>query len=187
MSVEELSAVVADLVERVARLETSAGGPVRQRVVDSTLVQRLIDSLDASDSRERDHRPGTVVYAGAGPLDDGMIAWQMGRSWPELLEVDPTSVAGCFAALASPIRIQIICELATGSVSTAELTQRLDKPSSGQLFHHLKELLAVGLIYQPDRGTYAIRNQHLVPILTALSCATDLARPTVPAEPAEPG
>ena len=124
-----------------------------------------------------------MVYAGAGPSEDGIIAWQMDRTWSELVAVDPTTVAACFAALASSVRIQIICELASGSVTTGELMQRLDQPSSGQLFHHLKELLAVGLIYQPVRGTYAILHQHLVPILTALSCATDLARTAARAEP----
>jgi DNA-binding transcriptional ArsR family regulator len=183
MNADELTAVVADLVERVKKLETGAGAPARPPVVDATLVQSLIDRLSPGDSGERNDRQGTVVYAGAGPSDDGMIAWQMSRSWSELIVVDPTTVAACFAALASSVRIQIICELASGSVTTGELTQRLDQPSSGQLFHHLKELLAVGLIYQPVRGTYAILHQHLVPILTALSCASDLARTAPPSEP----
>ena len=61
----------------------------------------------------------------------------------------------------------------------ATLGDRLDQPSSGQLFHHLKELLAAGVIHQPERGTYAIRREDVIPLLAALSCAIDLAAPHI--------
>ena len=65
-----------------------------------------------------------------------------------------------------------------GPATTAELTAALEGRSSGQLFHHLKELLAADVIYQPARGTYAIRDPHVIPILTLLSCALDVCGTT---------
>ncbi len=59
-------------------------------------------------------------------------------------------------------------------MTTAELASRLDQPSTGQLSHHLKELLAAGVIHQPVRGTYAVRMEHVVPLLTLLSAAIDV-------------
>jgi DNA-binding transcriptional ArsR family regulator len=86
------------------------------------------------------------------------------------------------AALANPTRIRIVGELLQGPVPTGELARRLEQPSAGQLFHHLKELLAAGIIHQPVRGTYAIGDRHVVPLLVLGSAAIDLATPS-PEEP----
>jgi hypothetical protein len=39
------------------------------------------------------------------------------------------------------------------------------------------------LVYQPERGTYRVRHAHIVPLLTALSCAIDIAPPDVDTDP----
>lgn len=62
------------------------------------------------------------------------------------------------------------------------LASRIDASSTGRLFHHLKDLLAAGLVHQPVRGTYALRRTHVVPLLAALSCALDLAGPDTPGD-----
>ena len=118
---------------------------------------------------------GTVLYVGAGNTAGGPVAWQMDRPWRDLAGVDPTSIARLLGALGNAQRLRVVQLLVDGPMSTATLTASLEEPSSGQLFHHLKELLAAGLIYQPQRGTYALRQQHIVPILTVISCGLDLA------------
>ncbi|MEW6059695.1 MAG: helix-turn-helix domain-containing protein [Actinomycetota bacterium] len=98
---------------------------------------------------------------------------------------EPKAVARVLTALANGTRLRIVGELMHGPVSTGELAERLDQPSSGQLFHHLKELLAAGVIHQPVRGTYALRRQHAVPLLAVLSAASDLTpSPSGEVEPA---
>ncbi len=82
------------------------------------------------------------------------------------------------SALANGTRVRIVAELLGGPVATGELADRLDQSSSGQLFHHLKELLAAGLIHQPVRGTYAIADRHAVPLLAVLSAGIDLSMAT---------
>ena len=62
-----------------------------------------------------------------------------------------------------------------GPATTAQLTAQLDQPSTGQLFHHLKELLTAGLVHQPVRGTYAVRRQDVIPLLIALAAAAEVA------------
>ncbi len=172
---EALALAVADLTRRVEQLERSRPAPRASAVTDGPLVQQMLDELWSSSD---DHGGGgTVVYAGAGPWADGTVAWQIGRGWPEIRQGAPDAVATLFGALSSSSRIRILCELVAGPVTTSDLGERLDQPSSGQMFHHLKELLAAGLIYQPERGTYAIRREDVVPLLAALSCAIDLASP----------
>ncbi len=172
-----LAAAVAALAERVTALERMRLPVGASAVTDGSLVRRMLDELgDTADGPDPD---GTIVYAGAGPWADGTVAWQIGRRWLDIRETGADSIASLFGALANPHRIRILRELVTGPMSTGELGQRLDQPSSGQLFHHLKELLAAGVIHQPERGTYAIRREDAIPLLAALSCAIDLAAPHV--------
>lgn len=155
----EIEDVVAGLVERVARLEAREPRPLTA-VLDSAL-----------EPPEQGH----IVYSGLGPWADHAVAWQMDRTWDEVLDHEPDGIARTFSALASPVRIRICGALARGPATTAALGERVDAGTSGQLFHHLKDLLAAGLVHQPRRGVYALRAQHVLPILAALSAAIDLA------------
>jgi DNA-binding transcriptional ArsR family regulator len=114
------------------------------------------------------------LYAGAGHWGDGVLVWQMGRAWSDLTGPASERSAGLFSALANPHRVRIVAELLQGRLATAELARRLDQPSSGQLFHHLKELLAAGVVHQPVRGTYAIAEHRVIPLLALLSAALDV-------------
>jgi DNA-binding transcriptional ArsR family regulator len=169
---DELAGVVEALAQRVARLE---GAAESERRDSSAIAHELLRRLagDGSDATGT----ATVVYAGAGPWEHGAVAWQMGRSWDDVTSGPVESVARALSALANGTRLRIVVELLRGRVSTGELADRLDQPSPGQLFHHLKELLAAGVIHQPERGTYAIRRPHVVPLLAVLSAAVDLAAP----------
>jgi DNA-binding transcriptional ArsR family regulator len=178
LKLSELTEIVQDIADRVRALEAgpprSGAGPARAalaEIADLGLVQSMIAELT---SRQDTTQAGTVVYAGVGHGADGLIAWQMSREWDVLVGADPAALASTLAALGSPQRVQIMQLLVRGALTTAEMTERLDGPSSGQLFHHLKELLAAGLIHQPARGTYAVRHQHVVAILVVLSAAIDL-------------
>jgi hypothetical protein len=45
----------------------------------------------------------------------------------------------------------------------------------GQLYHHLKELLAVGMVVQPGRNLYAIPESKVVDLCVSVVAATHLA------------
>jgi DNA-binding transcriptional ArsR family regulator len=175
MDLEQAVAELGRLADRVARLERDSPAAAPSSA-DAALARQLLSDLEADPER------ATVVYAGAGVRDDGAVAWQMDRSWDDVLAL-ATDAGIVLAALGSPTRIAIVVQLLAGAVTTGELTRRLDQPSSGQLFHHLKELLAAGVVHQPLRGTYAIRHQHVVPLLAVLSAATDLASTQGGADP----
>ncbi|GIJ49347.1 hypothetical protein Val02_62330 [Virgisporangium aliadipatigenens] len=129
----------------------------------------------------QDLTPETFVYGGLGGWDERTIAWQIARGWDEIRAAPAEPSAGVLAALGNPTRVRIVAELLRRRLTTAELARLLDQPSSGQLFHHLKELLAAGVIHQPVRGTYAVREHHVVPLLAVLCAVMDL-RPSVAEE-----
>jgi DNA-binding transcriptional ArsR family regulator len=172
MRVEELEGIVAALAERVARLE-GAGEPPRR---SAAAAHELLRQLTAGGSEATG--AATVVYAGAGPWETSTVAWQMDRTWDDVTSASTEAIARVLSALANGTRLRIVAELLGGRLTTGELGDRLDQPSPGQLFHHLRELLAADVIHQPDRGTYEIRRQHVVPLFAVMSAAVDLAGPT---------
>ncbi|GIF00702.1 ArsR/SmtB family transcription factor [Paractinoplanes rishiriensis] len=163
MNADEMARELASLGRRVAALEATARPPAVPAMLDQ--------HLDAD----------TVLYAGLGGWDGQTLAWQVVRGWDEIRSAPADASAGVLAALANPTRVRIATELLRRRLTTAELAQRLDQPSPGQLFHHLKELLAAGVVHQPERGTYAVREQHVIPLLSVLCAVLDL-RPSVPWE-----
>ena len=167
MSVDELAAAVAELRDRIAALEERPAPPARGVAV-ADLASALREAEGASES-------GVVAYAGVGPRSEGEIAWQMGRSWPDVLAADRSRSARALAALGSRARLDILAELLTGPVGRQELQDRVDQSSAGQLSHHLRELLAAGLVEQPRRGLYQVPIHRVVPLLTLLCCTIDLA------------
>jgi DNA-binding transcriptional ArsR family regulator len=140
-------------------------------------VERML-GITTEPSAGDPQRPGegTLEYGGSGPWSDGVVAWHQDRTWAEVTRVDSEVPANVFAALSSPARVDIVVALLGGELSTADVGSRVDSPSTGQLHHHLRDLLAAGLIHQPRRGTYAIRHQHVVPILTLLSACRDVGQ-----------
>jgi DNA-binding transcriptional ArsR family regulator len=168
----ETARALTDLTARVAALEAAASAPARPPG-DTQVVEQLVHRLEGGDGKAE-----TLVYAGVGGWDGQTLAWQVERDWAEIRSAPAEHSATVLAALANPTRVRIAAELLRHGLTTAELAQRLDQPSSGQLFHHLKELLAAGVIHQPERGTYAVRHQHVIPLLAVLSAVMDL-RPSV--------
>jgi hypothetical protein len=47
--------------------------------------------------------------------------------------------------------------------------------STGQLYHHLKELQSVGLVAQKGRGAYEVAPQTAIPLLVIIAAVYDLA------------
>ena len=119
----------------------------------------------------------TVAYAGKGTGPDGRVELAVVREWSDVVGAPPTNVAGLMAALANPARVRIVQTLLAGAAERPALSAELDDPSVGQLSHHLKELLAAGVVHQPRRGVYAVAPARVVPLLTLLSVAVDLAAP----------
>ena len=174
MNTEELAALVEDLRQRVAALEDgpdSSGRRERGRNLE--IVQSMIADIPVTDAGVLEH--GTAMYAGAGPGPDGLTALQMVRHWEDIVAAEPAAIATTMSALGNPQRVRIVQALVDRPASTAEIAERLEEPTSGQLFHHLKDLLAAGLIFQPARGMYAVRPQHVVPLLTVISAAMDVS------------
>ena len=176
-SLDELAAEVAELRDRIGAIESTPRGAA-PRLSVAELVPALRELLPDEGSPP----DGVVVYAGLGPRGESEVAWQMGRRWQDVLAADRTRSSRSLAALASPARLDIVGELLAGPLSRQELQDRLDQSTAGQLNHHLRELLSAGLVDQPKRGVYQVPVHHVIPVLTLLCCAADVAAGSVEPE-----
>jgi DNA-binding transcriptional ArsR family regulator len=169
----ELAAELDALAERVAALEQEPRRPPTRALGAKDLLPALREL--GADGGGSSSLSGAVMYAGVGPRDGGELTWQRARRWEDVLGADRGRSGRALAALGSPARLDIVRELLAGPLTRRELRTRLSTSTAGQLNHHLRELLAAGLVEQPRRGVYQVPGQHVVPILTLLSCAVDLA------------
>jgi DNA-binding HxlR family transcriptional regulator len=126
---------------------------------------------------ERGNQRGAIAYGGGVELDGREYLWQIERPVPGLLALDPDGYTAVLAALAHPHRWRLIVALIEAPRAAAELQKVIGSASPGPLYHHLRELLALGIVAQRDRH-YTVPARHVVPLLTAIALALDLgARP----------
>ena len=99
----------------------------------------------------------------------------MERGLPPLLATRSDRIAQTLAALGSEQRLTLLRALIAKPRSAQELQAALGATSPGPLYHHLKELVALGLVEQPERSEYRIRARYVVPLLAIVSAALDIA------------
>ncbi|MEU8804461.1 ArsR family transcriptional regulator [Spirillospora sp. NPDC048819] len=162
MEDEELVERVGRLEERVARLE-SADSPVEGPKGEDALW-----ALNALKGRVDD--PGAVLFTGSVTVPSGEhYEWQQGHPVDDLLDDDWSRAAETLSALAHPVRLLLLREILHGARTTAELGAHVG--TTGQLYHHLRQLVAAGWLRTTARGRYSVPGERVVPILTVLAAA----------------
>ena len=85
----------------------------------------------------------------------------LGSDWSELSPV--------IAALGHRVRLQLLHLVLTGTRSVAALQADDRLGTSGQLYHHLRQLVAAGWLHQTARGQYMVPAGRVVPLLVLLA------------------
>lgn len=130
---------------------------------------------------------GTLSYSGDIQLGEHPLRFRQTLAVQSLFEAAPDLLAQLFAALASPHRVIILRTLCERPCTAQQLQEVLGMGSAGQLYHHLKELLAVGLITQRERSSaYTIDPAKVIPVCAALMVAFSLAMFPLGAGPGAP-
>ncbi len=113
---------------------------------------------------------GAVIFAGSVPLSSGEeYAWQYGRTSAELLDDDWSQRSAVVGALGHPVRMRLLQQVLTGTRSVAELQADDRLGTTGQVYHHLRQLVAAGWLQQTTRGHYAVPAERVVPLLVLLA------------------
>lgn len=158
MTGESLEARVAALEERVSRLES---GPERSRDEVFWALEGL---------RRRLTGDGQVLFTGSVDLPTGEhYEWQQGAATEGLLEADWSEHSAPYAALGHPVRLTLLRAVLRGIRSAAQLQEAAALHTTGQLYHHLKQLTAAGWLQAEGRGRYHVPAGRVVPLLVLLS------------------
>ena len=112
---------------------------------------------------------GAVLYTGSVQTPvGGLVRWQYAQTGPDLFAEDWAEHAARLAALGNPVRLRILHSVLHGVSSAARLTEDVDAGTSGQIYHHLKELTSAGWLTSPKRGVFEVPASRIVPLLTVL-------------------
>jgi hypothetical protein len=156
---------LAELEARVTALESEKPAPGGGH--DPDVFWALIGL------RERVKDPnGAVLFTGAVKLPSGEhYEWQQGHLTEDILGVDWAEVSGSFAALGHPVRLLLLGRILGGIRSVAELQELDEVGTTGQLYHHLKLLVAANWLEVAHRGHYVVPGHRVVPLLVLLAAA----------------
>jgi plasmid stabilization system protein ParE/DNA-binding transcriptional ArsR family regulator len=163
----------SDLAQRVAALEAA----VRSLAVPAATAPRarsevrgegdffVLDGLQA-----RAGERGAVVYGGVLHQADGtQVRWQMGRLQDDLMALAWGEQAAALAALGHGVRLQLLQALMAGAQSVQQLVGLPGMGTTGQLYHHLRELEAAGWVHSVQRGSYAVPAERKVPLMAIVT------------------
>lgn len=156
-----------DELEKRAQKSSSSTNPTTESDgfwALNELQSRLSDDQTTSD--------GAVMLVGSLTLaEGGPIAWQQTIGTSGLIESDWSEQAAVFAALGHPVRVELLRQILSGVHHTADLAAIESLGTTGQLHHHLRQLVATGWVRQTGRGSYEIPPARIVPLLICIASA----------------
>ncbi|MBK9036568.1 MAG: winged helix-turn-helix transcriptional regulator [Myxococcales bacterium] len=172
-TVPQLAAQLDALTRKVAQLERPRARRAPAAAPPGDDLLALIERRNPAGARRRGGRSGAIVYGGAVTTAGGQALWGIERSIDAVVEADPARVAEVLAVFGNVHRVRILLALIDGPRTAAELRRVVGGRSPGPMYHHLRDLLALGVVVQVDRR-YCVPARHVVPILAAITLALDL-------------
>ncbi|MFE0099086.1 ArsR/SmtB family transcription factor [Streptomyces sp. NPDC059009] len=163
-----------DLEERVAELERRVAALESADEAAPPVGEGDFWALDALKARHpvSDDADGAVLFTGAVRVPTGhRYEWQYGLLTETVFEGDWSEVAESFAALGNPVRLRLLKEILDGKRTAAELASLEGVGTTGQIYHHLRQLTGAGWLHTPGRGRYEVPAGRVVPLLVVLTAA----------------
>lgn len=169
-------AALQELAARVARLE---------RLVSERQAQPSAEPDPSAESgpdggplwalealRARTQGAGAVLFTGSVRLPTGELAeWQQATETDALLETDWTGSTDVLTALGHPARLLLLREVLRGARTAGELGAIEGIGTSGQVYHHLRQLIAAGWLRSAGRGRFEVPAARVVPLLVVIAAA----------------
>lgn len=129
------------------------------------------DQLWAVNGLQR-HSSGTsgrVVLAGVAITGNSNThLWQQEAEVTELLALDWATHAQTLEALGHPVRLSILQAILGGVHTVQEFTELPSMGTTGQVYHHLRDLIAADWVRAVRRNHYDIPASRVIPLLTVL-------------------
>ncbi|MEV4707634.1 ArsR family transcriptional regulator [Actinoplanes sp. NPDC049316] len=160
--VSELERRFADLISKITDEKT----PPRGQHAD------VFWALEGLRERVGEDNSGAVLYTGTVDLPTGEhYDWQFGTAVDDLFEADWSEWAGTLGALGHPVRLLLLRRVLSGTRTVAELAADEALGTTGQVYHHLRQLVSGGWLHSSARGHYTVPGERVVPLLVVLAGA----------------
>lgn len=169
----ELEERVAELERRMAALENADRDRDRDGAAPAVSESDFwaLEGLKAELAKHR-AADGGVLYTGAVRLPTGeRYDWQTGQFTEVLFGDDWSDAADSFAALGHPVRLRLLKEILGGRRTAADLAALDGVGTTGQIYHHLRQLTGAGWLHTTARGRYEVPAGRVVPLLVVLAVA----------------
>jgi len=155
---------LADLLARLGRPESAAGS--------QPPAMDMFWALDGLRERVGPDGPGAVLFTGTVDLPTGEhYDWQLGAPVGDLLADEWTASADALGALGNPVRLALLRRILGGARTAAELAADEGLGTTGQIYHHLRQLVSAGWLRSAARGHFAVPGDRVIPLLVILAAA----------------
>jgi hypothetical protein len=176
---DELRRTLTDVLARLDVLEQQAAAAQAAADADVVDAARASSAPAAGTSgdlfwaldgvKQRLDPPGGVVFAGSVAVPAGPVDWQITLTTDGLLAADWSQAAPSLAALGNATRLGVLQAVVGGADTVAQISSEGGLGSTGQLYHHLGQLVATGWLVAAGRGRYAVPPERVVPLLVVLA------------------
>ncbi|UYQ63101.1 ArsR/SmtB family transcription factor [Streptomyces peucetius] len=168
----DLEKRVAELERRMAALEGAAPTVAAPAEGDFWALEGLKQQLAQAGEAAAD---GGVLFTGAVRLPtQERYEWQYGVLTADVLGEDAgdrSQTAESLAALGNAVRLRLLREILGGRRTAAELAELEGLGTTGQIYHHLRQLTGAGWLHTTGRGRYEVPGARVVPLLVVLTAA----------------
>jgi len=155
------------LEQRISRLEARLSESDPVTIPAEVLETGTLWALEGL--RLRTDELGAVLLVGHVRLPDGRISqWQEASDTGALLDDDWAEAADVLAALGNPVRLHLLRRVLDGACTVTELTEVDGVGTSGQVYHHLRQLTAAGWLRGVGGGRHEVPVARVIPLLTLM-------------------
>ena len=142
-------------------------------------IQSIMDRLETTCGQSGD--TGRITYLGVFSSGNRQSNWiRNGVSADQLLELISNHTAEkVLACIGSSDRLNLLLTILKQPMTVAQLVENCGYSSTGQVYHHLKPLLAADLVAEDkkERGRYVIQYHRVQGILMLLAGISDMVDP----------
>jgi DNA gyrase subunit B len=164
-TMEQLSGDIEILKRQVKELQEAVQGILQKRPQE---VPAAIDEAASGIAAQ-------VSYSGYYRRDGQELRWeQQEQPVQQLLMHNGDKMSKVLAALGNKQRLELLRAVLEKPLTGAELVERLNMGTTGQLYHHLKALLGADLLIQEQGGRYAVPPRRMLPFLLLLAASSEL-------------
>lgn len=170
---DRLEALERAVAQLAARAADGAAAPIPAAPIPAAPTESTAAGGDfwLLDELLRRYPSGALAYGGHVELSAGPVRWQLGALPSDLLDADWEEPAHRLAALAHPVRLRLVQLVLSGVSTSAQLVEDGGLGTTGQLHHHLRQLVAAGWLASAGRGRYAVPARRVIPLLLIVAAA----------------